>query len=71
LTVKVVTPGSVVDVQLRDGATIADAAAEARVDDTFECRYLGSQVSPADRGRHVIRDGDTLVFTAPQLKHGR
>lgn len=70
MTVKVVLPGSVVDVTLRAGATIADAAREARVDDSFECRYLGSQVSPGDRGRHTVQDGDTLVFTAPALKHG-
>jgi hypothetical protein len=71
LTVKVVALGRVVDVTLAEGASIADAAREAGVDDSLECRYRGRLVAAADRSRQSVEDGDTLVFTPPALKHGR
>lgn len=71
MKVKVVVLGSVVEVELAPGSTIADAAREARVDDTLECRYRGRTIGAADRGSQSVEDGDTLVFTPPALKHGR
>lgn len=70
LKIKVVALGSVVEVELAAGATIADAARDARVDDTLECRYRGRSVSPTERSGVRVEDGDTLVFTPPAVKHG-
>ncbi len=62
--------GRVVDVTLSPGATVADAAEQAAVDSSLECRYRGRLVSAADRSRTRVENGDTLVFTPPALKHG-
>lgn len=70
MKVKVVALGSVVDVELPEGATIADAAREARVESSLECRYRGRSVSEAERSSTRVADGDTLVFTPPAVKHG-
>lgn len=68
--IKVVVPGSVVDVEVADDATVADVAREARVDETLEGRLHGRTISPDARASTAVADGDTLVFTAPALKHG-
>lgn len=70
IEVKVVVLGSVVKVELARGSTIADAAREARVDETLVCQFRGSTVQPDQRSRHQLNAGDTLVFTPPALKHG-
>jgi hypothetical protein len=70
ITVKVVVLGSVVSVEVPAGSTVADAAREARVDDTLNCQVRGRNVAPGDRGTVRLQNGDTLVFTPPALKHG-
>jgi hypothetical protein len=71
LTAKVVALGTVVRVELPDGSTVADAAREARVDESLVCEYRGQRIQPANRAQHEVTDGATLIFTAPALKHGR
>lgn len=70
LTAKVVALGTVVHVQLPDGSTVADAASEARVGEDLVCQYRGQNIQPNQRGDFTVEDGATLIFTAPQLKHG-
>lgn len=70
INVKVVALGTVVRVELPEGSTVADAANEARVDETLVCQYRGNQIAPADRASHSVEDGATLIFVAPALKHG-
>ena len=70
IKVKVVALGSVVDVELGDGATVADAARDARVEGGLECRFKGRVVSEIEQDSTPVEDGDTLVFTSPSLKHG-
>lgn len=70
IRVKVVSLGSVVDVELPGESTILDARESARVDPSLEVRYQGRVVSESAQGETVLSDGDTLVFTSPSLKHG-
>jgi hypothetical protein len=71
IEVKVVVLGSVVKVEVPTGSTVADAAREARVDDSLVCQVRGRTVQPGDRATARLQSGDTLVFTPPALKHGR
>lgn len=71
INVKVVVLGSVVTVELPNGSTVADAAREARVPAELVGSLRGNQIQPADRARHRLNNGDTVVFTPPALKHGR
>jgi hypothetical protein len=70
MKVKVVALGSVVDVELPDRATIADAEREARVESGLDCRYKGDSVPADARASTRVGEGDTLVFTPPSVKHG-
>lgn len=70
ITVKVVCVGNVSDVEIRDRGTIADAANAANVPSNLNATYLGQTVSPEARASHSLNDGDTVVFTAPEAKHG-
>lgn len=71
INVKVVVLGSVVSVELPNGATLADAAREARVPAELVAQLRGTTVQRGDFARNRLNNGETVVFTPPALKHGR
>ncbi len=71
MRIKVVALGSAGDFELQSGATVADAAADARVPANLNARVRGLTVTPDERDSVSLNDGDTVIFVAPELKHGR
>lgn len=71
MRVKVVALGSAGDFDLQSGATVADAARDARVPEELNARVRGRTVTPDQRSSVTLREGDTVIFVAPELKHGR
>ena len=71
INVKVVVLGSVVNVELPNGSNLNDVVREARVPAELVAQHRGSTVQRGDFGRTTVRNGETVVFTPPALKHGR
>lgn len=71
MRVKVVALGSAGDFELPSGGTVADAARDARVPEDLNARVRGLTVTPQARATTRLQDGDTVIFVAPELKHGR
>lgn len=74
MVVKVIALGASADVELPEGSTVADILNDPLVGPNIpadaNARVGGDVVAPADRASKGLREGDTVVFTAPELKHG-
>lgn len=71
MRIKVVALGSAGDFELSSGSTVADAARDARVPEDLNARVRGQTVTPEQRSSVRLQEGDTVIFVAPELKHGR
>jgi hypothetical protein len=66
IRVKVVSLGTNREVELPQGSTVEDAVQLASIDPNLEVRIGGSVASNGQQ----LSDGDTVVATAPSVKHG-
>lgn len=70
-TVNVVQFGRPTEVEVPEGASVADALREAGIDPEATIRFQGETVEGEQRELIAVTSGDTIVAAPPQVSHGR